>query len=175
MTDDILIAGFIPDLYTFAKVISGRYRVRKVIIDNDVQFNGCEISQDVLGNIRMDISAFLDKLEPIPITKQRRKEVHEKATKEETEMFRSMAGAILWIGSAVMPQAACIASFMQQKVTRLVVQDLIDANARLNELRDIKAWIKYIAETVDSCLRQFLLYCSWCPLNFEAWVVCSTS
>lgn len=83
------------------------------------------------------------KINPISMDRKRRKEVHLKATTEEVESFRSLAGALLWLGSAVMPQAACIASFMQQKVTRLRVHDFIEANSRLKELRDLKPYIKY--------------------------------
>lgn len=49
----------------------------------------------------------------------------------------------MWLGSAVMPQASCIASFMQQRVNRLHLQDIIDANARLKELHEKDASIRF--------------------------------
>lgn len=165
VTDDILIAGSIPALTNFATHICKRYKVRKVLIDDDIQFNGCEISQDHKGNVHMDMNSFLSKLNPIPINKHRRKQVHERSTPNEIELFRSLAGALLWLGSAVMPQASCIASFMQQKVTRLRVKDITDANARLKELRDIKASIRFI--TPASGLRSEISVTSFSDAAFN--------
>lgn len=143
VTDEILLACNISDLNDFAEDISKRYKVRKIIIDDTIQFNGCNIYQDNEGNITMDMSNFLSNIKPISIDKARRKQSDEKAKKHEIYMYRSLAGSFLWIWSAVMPQSSCTASFMQQKVTRLLIRDLIDANARLKELRDLRAQIRY--------------------------------
>lgn len=103
VTDDIQLAGSITALTDFLKGITRRYKVRKVIIDDDIQFNGCEISQNYKGDTRMNMSNFRRKLAPIPMEKMRRKQEKTAATKTEIEMFRSLAGALLWLGSAIMP------------------------------------------------------------------------
>lgn len=95
VTDDIPVAGAITDIIAFARDISNRYKVQKITIDNDIQFNGCEISQDVNGNIRMDMSSFFHNVKPITLHKYRRIRAHEKATKREIGEFRSLAGALL--------------------------------------------------------------------------------
>lgn len=59
-------------------------------------------------------------------------------------MYRSLAGSLLWLLSAIMPQASCTASFMQQLVTRMRFRDLIDANSKVKELRDLRERIRYI-------------------------------
>lgn len=148
VTDDILFAGKIPDLKHFAEEISARYKVRKIIIDDIINFNGCKISQGSIGNIIMDMTEFLLKLIPIKIEKQRRKSPDERATKKETESFRSLAGSLLWFGNAVMPQASCAASFMQQRITRMYVRDLIDSNSQLKQLRELKAQIRFKVPTL---------------------------
>lgn len=145
VTDDILFAGKISALHHFTAVISKRYSVRKSIIDEEMQFNGCTISQDTLGNIHMDMSDFLNKIKPVEVENNRRTQANDKATGPEIEKCRSLAGALLWLGAAVMPQASCVASFMQQNINRICVRDIIDANARLKELRQLPCRIKYIA------------------------------
>lgn len=79
VTDDISIAGSIPSITQFATDICKRYKVRKVIIDNHIQFNGCEITQDRNGTIYMDVSNFLRKLSPIRIDSKRKTQLHEKS------------------------------------------------------------------------------------------------
>lgn len=42
VTDDILLAGSIPHLNQFSEQISTRYKVRKIIIDDVINFSGCK-------------------------------------------------------------------------------------------------------------------------------------
>lgn len=78
VTDDILVTLPIPALTDFSNEISRKYKVRKVILDDAVQFNGCEICQDHKGDIRMDMSNVVRKLTQIPLPKMRRKQEKEK-------------------------------------------------------------------------------------------------
>lgn len=89
------------------------------------------------------MTRFFSKVKSIYIDKKRRKQAQESVTKEDILSYQSLAGALLWLGSAVMPQASSIATLMQQKITRLRVCDLLDANARLHELRNFKSNIRY--------------------------------
>lgn len=113
VTDDILLASKIPALNAFITVISERYAVWKSIINDEIYFNICSISQDTDGNIYMDSMNFLNKIKQIQIEKPHRKHQNEKAKKMEIDMYRSLAGALLWLGCALMPQASCLASFIQ--------------------------------------------------------------
>lgn len=147
VTDGILLSGKIQELYKFVEAIYARYEVRKAIIDDVINFNGCEIYQESDGNIHMDMTTFMQKIKPIEIDKERRKKQSENATKREIDTFRSLAGALLWIGCAVMPQASCVASFMQQNMNRLQVRNLIEANAQLKEVRERPCRIRYDTHT----------------------------
>lgn len=80
VTDDILLAGSIPHLNKFAEEISDRYKVSKVIIDDTINSNGCTITQDERGNISIDMTEFLSKLNPIATDRNRRKERESLAT-----------------------------------------------------------------------------------------------
>lgn len=98
----------------------------------------------------MDMTEFLIKLQHIHLTKQRRREAKSRANDRETELFRSLAVSFLWLGSAVLPQASLVASFMQQKDTKLLVCDLIDANSHLKQLRETTAQIKFNVPNVNN-------------------------
>lgn len=152
VTDGLLIAGKIDILNGFAEEISRRYKVRKIIIEDLIRFNGRTIMQDNRGNIQMNMNEFLLKVNSIKISKARRKQTDERATKEEVKELRSLAGSLLWLGAAVLPQASLTASFMQQKVARLLVRDLIDANNRLKHLRETNAKIKFNVADKDNNL-----------------------
>lgn len=78
VTDDILLAGPIEELNKFTTAISTKYHVRKSIIDDTIQFYGREITKDQLGNIIMDMSQFLHKINPIKLDKNRRNQCGEK-------------------------------------------------------------------------------------------------
>lgn len=43
------------------------------------------------------------------------------------------------------PQASCIASFMQQRLPRLSVSEIVEINAKLKELRDYQPQITFLA------------------------------
>lgn len=113
LTDKILLAGRIPDLQQFAKDISAKYKVRKIITDDDFNFNGCNITQNSRGNIRMDMTEFIAKLKLIQFNKAQIKEPNAQALKTEIYLFRALAGYLLWLGSAVISQDSCVSSFMQ--------------------------------------------------------------
>lgn len=69
ITDDIFLAGNIHEITSFYKLISKQYNVSKIIIDNQINFNGCNITQDSRGNIIKDMSRFLFSLQLVKIRK----------------------------------------------------------------------------------------------------------
>lgn len=83
----------------------------------------------------------------------KQKQTHELATKEEIQYYRSIAGAVLWIGGggAVISKASYVTSMMPQKVTRLHVSDIIEANSILHELRNLTPRIRYKATRRNNC------------------------
>lgn len=151
ITDDLLIAGTTNEMEEFVARISGRFDVSKTIIDAPINFNGCRISQDERGDVTMDMTAYLNTIKPMDITRNRRKEATEKATKDEYNKYRSMAGSIVWAGSGSLPHAAFTGSYMQQRAPTLRVQDLTEANKMLKELKDLTPIVRF--RKLDSSIR----------------------
>lgn len=81
---------------------------------------------------------YLDRVQPLSISKALEMESSDKMTPSETHAYRSLAGALLYLGQAVLLQACMTASKMQQKLEALHVSVAIEANSEVCELRTIK-------------------------------------
>lgn len=53
VTDDMLIAGSTAEVKAFITQISGRFPISKAIVNDEIKFNGCDISQDGEDNIKI--------------------------------------------------------------------------------------------------------------------------
>lgn len=62
--EDFLLPGDMARIKDLSREISKRYKVRKIIIYNTINFNGCKITQDHICNIRMDMSDFVSAIKP---------------------------------------------------------------------------------------------------------------
>lgn len=143
VTDDILMAGTKEAMQQFSEEISSRFTVSKTIIDAPVKFNGCDIAPHADGSIELSMGTYMRGVEYISLTHDRRRQTHERATEDETACYRAMSGALVWIGCAALPQASLTASLMQQKMPRLTVAHLVEANCMLRELQHMPASIRY--------------------------------
>lgn len=80
------------------------------------------------------------------LSRSRSKEKEERATKSEESSYRALAGTLMYLGNAVVPQAAMITSRMQQRLVNLRVKDIIDGNNRMKYLTLIRPYIRYISQ-----------------------------
>lgn len=143
ITDDLLIAGDRSTMEEFVTETAKRFKVSKTIIDDPINFNGTRIEQDTEGSITINMDAFMESIEPLDITRARRKEHEDIATQHEYTAYRSLAGSIIWAGNGALPQAAFVGSLMQQTAPRLRVKDITEANKMLKEIRDLKPLISF--------------------------------
>lgn len=150
VTDDILMAGSAHDLRQFASTMAQEYKLSKVVIDDEIQFNGCTIRKEEDGHTTIDMVEYMDRISQINIDADRYKKQQLKATDKEIEAYRALAGELVWIGYGTLPQAAVVASYMQQKVPTLTVHDLVEANKTLKELKDLRPVIRYLPHKKDA-------------------------
>lgn len=61
----------------------------------------------------------------------------------ELRDYKRLCGELIWLGSAMLPQASFMASFLQQLLPNLKVKHLIEANSMLRHLKSLRASIKY--------------------------------
>ena len=74
VVDDILIAGDIPEIERFSTAIAKRFKICRAIIDRPLIFNGLSIHQDANFDVHVSMDKYLKDIEPIPLTRSRRKE-----------------------------------------------------------------------------------------------------
>lgn len=82
VTDDFLCSPTLETVNGFMAHLSYKFEVGKVVVEKEFQFNGCEIRQDILCNIRMTMRRYLERSMSIRISRNRNKERDEPATKE---------------------------------------------------------------------------------------------
>jgi len=144
VVDDVLLAGNNQVIRKVVEEIQKRYTIGTIVYSpGSFLFNGLSISQDEDYNICVDADAKLSALQPIPLSRFRRKAFEEKANAVELSAFRSSAGSIGWIGVSASPFCALASSSLQQKVPDLKVKDLVHAINHLHMLKKLGTVIKY--------------------------------
>eukprot|EP00171_Calliarthron_tuberculosum_P022738 IDg22738t1 len=89
LTDDFLISGSESDIQWFTTEIRRAFRVGKVITEGKMNFNGCIIEQDAIGNIRMSMKDYMNRMREIPISPEGRKQQAQKENKQKRTSIES--------------------------------------------------------------------------------------
>ena len=145
VTDDLLMTGSIRDIEIFTAHIRERLPISKEIINDDIKFNGADVTQDKHESVVLSMEKYRGNIKPILLDESRKRNRDYMATEKEIGWFRSLAGELVWLGCGALPQAAYVASYMQQCVPRLKIEQIVQTNGMLNELKDLKANVKFRA------------------------------
>ena len=142
--DDFIVAGPINEIQNFMHNLKKIFEVGKICIGENFMFNGCEVEIDKQGNAKLSMEKYTRRLKPLHISRSRRHEIDTRANEREVSEYRSLAGTLMYLGSGVVPQAALVTSRMQQRLGDLRVKHLIDANAMLSELTNVRPTICFL-------------------------------
>ena len=82
-TDDFLLGGTIAEMRLFMEMLQKRFVVGKIIIDDKLHFDGCEIEHNKMGIITM--VRYLERLNQIGLSRSRMKMRREVATDREVK------------------------------------------------------------------------------------------
>lgn len=138
VVDDFFLAGFNAEIKRFLYTVNHEFKLGASSVDSKMKFLGFEINiateGEVKGSIEISMENYLTRVRPIQITKVRKSSPKLLADDRERSEYRSMAGVLLYLGQAVLPQACLIASKMQQKLGLLRVGHLMEANSMLSDL-----------------------------------------
>lgn len=145
VTDDFLLETTCEETQAFTELMQKRFKVGKVIINEKLHFNGCEIEQDEPGSITMSMIRYLDRLTPFDISRSRQKMRAYYATDKEVKLYRSLVATLMFLGNAVLPQASYATSLLQQKMPKLTFEELVLANNILKEVLSMKPQIVFKA------------------------------
>lgn len=144
VTDDLLLARTESEIHSFSEQVSTRFSTRKTIIGEPILFNGCSIVKDEQGSVTVSMQQYLDDVTYLAVCKLRRKELEKLVTPHELTDFKRLCGELIWLGCSVLPQAAFMASFLQQQLPHLKVKHLVEANSMLRHLKTLRASIRYL-------------------------------
>ena len=83
----------------------------------------------------LDQVRYLEEIQPISVSKERRKEVKEETTDHEKTELRGLLGALSWHTSQVAFRFAAYTSLALSDVSKSTVQELLDANGLLQKMK----------------------------------------
>ena len=100
------------------------------------EFLGRRLQQKTDGSITISQREYSEKLVTNEISRERRREKHEKLTEKEVSKLRGITGSMNWLVGATRPDLAAANAILQQRTSKATVQELIDANKLIGEARD---------------------------------------
>lgn len=139
VTDEVLFSGPIPSLEQFCTELNSRFEARKVIIGDEVAFNGCVMRQHAPEDITMSMKSFAEKVIFIEVSRKRRKDQDRRATEREVKLYRRLASELMWFISGTLPQATLAASLLQQELPSPTVRDMCMATSILKEVKSLQS------------------------------------
>lgn len=147
VSDDILVAGMEADSAAFFEVLCDRWEIGKSIITDNLLFNGARILRDhTSGEIELTMNEYLaERVSLMPLSRERRKEQEARASAEEVETYRSLAGTLNFLGNGCLPQVGFVSSVFLQRQANLVVHDIAMGNRLVAELKKMDAVVKFAA------------------------------
>lgn len=86
---------------------------------------------------------YLNAISALTVTEDRKGNRDMRATEREIEAYRGLSKELVWLGCGFMPQASFIRSFMQHKLPRLMVADMIETKCMVKVLKEQKAAIMF--------------------------------
>lgn len=144
-TDDFLVAGEKGAIEAFFGKMKERFVVGKALIESRMKFNGCVIDIGKEYGITLSMYEYLERLAPVEISRNRRKDLYASATEREISEYRSLAGTLMYLGTSVMPQASLATSLMQQRISCLRVVHIMEANSMLKDIMCLKHVLRFTA------------------------------
>jgi hypothetical protein len=143
-----MIAVEVDDLFTVGtgihheqmKKLRSMYQFGKWVelqeTEQGASFNGRRIRQTKEGGFCLDMQKFVEeRLQPIEIEPQRKKQKEDPVTEEERSKARTVCGALNWLSKEGRPDASAAASLFSSKISHMKVQDLLDINGAVAEIK----------------------------------------
>lgn len=141
--DDLLVAGISDEIRYFKRGLEREIIVGKTGIRGVFKVSGCEIYV-VSEAIELSKWEYLEKLKPVDIYPSSIKQKSYLVTADEEKSYRGLAGTLMYMGNAVVTQDAMVTSRMQQNLGNMCVIHVIEGNANMQEMVDLRPYIRYI-------------------------------
>lgn len=148
--DDFLIVGRPRFIDKFLLLSGKKFDLGEINRSSTHSFLGGKITRSPDGSVLFSMPVYINRASPEHVSRSRRSDSNAKADGRETSEYRSLAGVFVFLGQAVLQQAAMVASKMQKKLENLRVAHLLDANKMLSELKELSDGIVYKAPSRPS-------------------------
>ena len=115
VVDDILLCGKRGVVASFHERMSRKFELGRFILEKNLIFNRFSIHRADDGSITADMKEFMDTIQKLPLSRERRKEKDSSCTDAEKTSFLGLTGKLNYLGHGTLPPAAFAASHLQQK------------------------------------------------------------
>ena len=143
IVDDFLLAGRKDELNSFHNNISQKFKVGRFLLDQKVIFNRLHISQDNEYNVTISMDEYMDKISPLVLTTNTKKQQDSKCNEDERKLFLGLTGQLNWLGHGSLPQASYISSKLQEYTGDLRIKHMCEANQLLRSISNLEPTIFY--------------------------------
>ena len=136
--DDACYAGEGPIFEKAMKYVRSKFTIGKEEF-GEFDFLGRHVIQRNDYTIEIDQHTYIDCLQSVAVSKERRTNPKATLTPKELHDYRSIVGQLAWPARETMPMLSYSVSDLQQRVSQATVHDLVHAN---NILNLAKRWCK---------------------------------
>ena len=116
------------------------------------------MNQNDDGDICLDMISCIKLFKPVELSRTRKKETNSVATPTEVTAYKSLCGVMNFLGASVLPQASLAASLLQQRVSKLTVDNMREANKVVAEILKLSPLINYRHQqprVTNACIQTF--------------------
>ena len=152
--DDFLFGGSVEDQgwTRILELIKNRFKWGDWDQGSFVQ---CGVQVDTIPEgFALSQPRYLDTVDEIPVSTQRRKGLQDTTTPQERSQLRGLLGALSWYSQQTAPHLSADVSLMLSEVSQSTVQSLIKANQLLSVERNKKGH-KLLIQRCDNAKMQF--------------------
>lgn len=134
VVDDFLIVGRPSYIDKFLHRPGKKLSLSAVNRSSSHPFPGGRIDRSSDGSVGFSMPGHINRASSVHVPRSHRNDPLAKADGREKSEYSSIAGVLVFLGQAVLPQAAMVASKIQQKLGDLRVFHLLNANKKISVL-----------------------------------------
>lgn len=128
VTEEFLVGVPPGNILTLIRKPRETFKIEKVIIEKPFFFSECEVAREPNGDVTLSMKEYTRHVKEIQISHAGRKETNEKASENETTMFRGVVGTLLWLGKGIIAPASYAGSKSQQRFSDLKLVHLTETH-----------------------------------------------
>ena len=98
-------------------------------------FTGIQVNQDEKGRIHLDQKDYVNRIDPIQIERNRRKQENETVVDKEKQDLRGIIGSLQYAATNTRPDLSARLSLLQARINCATIRDLLEANRLLSDAK----------------------------------------